>query len=69
MNRIPIVAILLLILPVAAAAETQVSDEAVLRELKEVLWPRAYAQQDVELLDATLAGQGVITNTDENGPY
>ncbi|KAA0224332.1 nuclear transport factor 2 family protein [candidate division KSB1 bacterium] len=30
-------------------------DEATLRHLKEVLWPRAYAEQDVKLLDSILA--------------
>lgn len=119
MNPKIYLAILLMMLPVATAAETPVTDEAILREIKEVLWPRAYAEQDVELLDAILAdefqmvdsegnwttkkdelawiqtnapsyedfefqikrleifpngsaivaGQGVIDNTDENGPY
>lgn len=30
-------------------------DEATLRHLKEVLWPKAYAEQDVKLLDSILA--------------
>jgi hypothetical protein len=30
-------------------------DEAALRELKEVLWPKAYFEQDTELLDRILA--------------
>ena len=33
------------------------SDEGILREIKEVLWPRAYATQDVELLDSILADE------------
>lgn len=31
--------------------------EAVLRELKEVLWPRAYFEQDTKLLDRILADE------------
>ena len=38
-----------------ALAQGERSDEEVLREIKEVLWPRAYATQDVELLDHLLA--------------
>ena len=38
-----------------ASETTRARDEAVLRNLKEVLWPRAYAEQDVRLLDSILA--------------
>ncbi|MBK6427432.1 MAG: nuclear transport factor 2 family protein [Blastocatellia bacterium] len=38
-----------------ASETTRAGDEAVLRNLKEVLWPRAYAEQDVKLLDSILA--------------
>ena len=31
------------------------ADEAALRQIKEELWPRAYATQDVDLLDSLLA--------------
>ena len=42
------------------------SDEAVLREIKEVLWPRAYAQQDVALLDSLLAHEFQMVDADGN---
>ncbi len=42
---------LLLVLPTALAAQ---SDEAVLRHFKTVLWPKAYATQNVALLDSLL---------------
>lgn len=38
-----------------AATEAGRSDEAILREIKEVLWPRAYREGDVALLDRILA--------------
>lgn len=40
-----------------ASATQATSDEAVLRELKEVLWPRAYFEQDTKLLDRILADE------------
>jgi len=46
-------------------AEEQ-SDEATLREIKEVLWPRAYAQQDVALLDSLLADEFQMVDADGN---
>lgn len=42
------------------------SDESVLREIKEVLWPRAYAQQDVALLDSLLAEEFQMVDADGN---
>jgi len=39
------------------AAAATASDEAELRHLKEVLWPRAYFEQDVALLDSILADE------------
>lgn len=42
------------------------SDESALREIKEVLWPRAYAQQDVELLDSLLADEFQMVDADGN---
>lgn len=44
---------LALMVPAFSGATTD--DEAVLRELKQVLWPQAYRQQDVALLDRILA--------------
>ena len=41
--------------PAARAASSQ--DEIELRHLKEVLWPKAYFEQDAELLDTILADE------------
>ncbi|MCM2269090.1 MAG: nuclear transport factor 2 family protein [Thermoanaerobaculia bacterium] len=41
----------------SAAPAATPADEAELRHLKEVLWPRAYFEQDVALLDALLADE------------
>lgn len=38
-------------------ADGPVDDEASLREIKEVLWPKAYFEQDTELLDRILADE------------
>lgn len=38
----------------ASAASNSPDDEAVLRELKQVLWPKAYREQDSKLLDRIL---------------
>ena len=46
---------LCLALPVVALGSEQ--DKATLRHLKEVLWPKAYAEQDVPLLDSILADE------------
>ena len=42
------------------------SDESALREIKEVLWPRAYTQQDVALLDSLLADEFQMVDADGN---
>lgn len=42
------------------------SDESALREIKEVLWPRAYAQQDAALLDSLLADEFQMVDADGN---
>jgi hypothetical protein len=39
-------------------------DEAVLRELKQVLWPKAYREQDVVLLDGILADEFQMVDGD-----
>jgi len=43
------------LLPVQTSSVDRAQDEATLREIKEVLWPRAYLEQDTELLDRLLA--------------
>jgi hypothetical protein len=54
-----------LALGTAGAAE-QSADEAALRELKEVLWPRAYFEQDTELLGRILAPEFQMVDGDGN---
>jgi hypothetical protein len=39
-------------------------DEALLRELKEVTWPRAYREKDVALLDRILDTEFVLVSAD-----
>jgi hypothetical protein len=39
------------------AATERAADEAALREIKEVLWPRSYFNQDTRLLDRILADE------------
>jgi hypothetical protein len=48
----------------ARAAES--ADEAAIRELKEVLWPRAYFEQDTALLDRILAPEFQMVDGDGN---
>jgi len=42
------------------------SDEETLRHLKEVLWPKAYAEQDVALLSSILADEFQMVDGDGN---
>ena len=42
------------------------ADEAALRELKEVLWPKAYFNQDTKLLDQILAPEFQMVDGDGN---
>jgi len=64
-----------LAVPPIAAADTP--DQATPRHLKELLWPRACAEQDIALLDSILAdkfqmidaGEGTTRGRDEDGPY
>lgn len=42
------------------------TDEAALRELKEVLWPKAYFEQDTKLLDRILAPEFQMVDGDGN---
>lgn len=48
-----------------AVADTS-ADEAALRELKEVSWPKAYFEQDTELLDRILAPEFQMVDGDGN---
>jgi hypothetical protein len=50
----------------AGAARESESHEAPLRHLKEVLWLKAYAEQDQELLDAILADEFQMVDADGN---
>lgn len=43
--------------PLAVVAEAEPDDVRALREIKEELWPRAYREGDVALLDRLLAGE------------
>ena len=50
----------------SAFAGDPASDEAALRELKQVLWPRAYFKQDTKLLDRILADDFQSVDGDGN---
>jgi ketosteroid isomerase-like protein len=65
--RTAVLIAVLLMIPVAGflGAEEH-SDEAALREIKEVLWPRAYARQDVALLDSLSADEFQMVDADGN---
>jgi len=49
-----------------AAAADRSADEAALRELKEVLWPKAYFEQDTDLLGRILAPEFQMVDGDGN---
>lgn len=49
-----------------AGAADRTADEAALREIKEVLWPKAYFEQDVELLGRLLAPEFQMVDGDGN---
>jgi hypothetical protein len=49
-----------------AGAADRSADEAALRELKEVLWPKAYFEQDTELLGRILAPEFQMVDGDGN---
>ena len=57
--------VLIALSPVPLGAEAT-SDAKILREIKEVLWPRAYAQQDVALLDSLLAEEFQMVDAEGN---
>jgi hypothetical protein len=50
----------------SVASASRRSDEETLRHLKEVLWPRAYAEQDVALLNSILADEFQMVDGDGN---
>jgi hypothetical protein len=49
--------VIIALLTVSPAAAEKKSDEDVLREIKEVHWPMAYAEQNTQLLDSILADE------------
>jgi ketosteroid isomerase-like protein len=49
-----------------AALAGEPDDEAALRRIKEELWPRAYATQDVDLLDSLLAPEFQLIDAEGN---
>lgn len=53
-------------LAVSLVVGDQRDDESVLRELKQVLWPQAYREQDVALLDRILADNFKMIDGDGN---
>jgi len=61
-----LIGVILIALSSGSLGAEERSDEAVLREIKEVLWPRAYAQQDVALLDSLLADEFQMVDADGN---
>lgn len=59
----------LVVLTAGCAPRTVVdatADEAALREIKEMLWPKAYAEQDVALLDSLLADEFQMVDAEGN---
>jgi hypothetical protein len=65
MLLVPAVACALLAAP-APAAPADTADQAALREIKEVLWPRAYREGDAALLDRLLADEFQMVDGDGN---
>ena len=59
-------AVLVLLVALAGATASTDSDEATLRHLKEVVWPKAYAEQDVKRLDSILAPEFRRVDADGN---
>lgn len=50
----------------ATAVADTTADEVALRKLKEMSWPKAYFQQDTQLLDRILAPEFQIVDGDGN---
>jgi ketosteroid isomerase-like protein len=59
-----VLALYLIAMPVLA--EESRTDEEQLREIKEVQWPKAYAEQDVELLGRILAPEFQMIDSEGN---
>ncbi len=62
----PLLGLLLCTTISPAAGQDRAADEAALRHLKTVLWPRAYQQQDAELLDRILDERFQVIDADGN---
>lgn len=61
-------ALFLALLPsITTLASDRSADEAALREIKEVLWPKAYFTQDTKLLDRILAEE--FQSVDDEGNW
>jgi hypothetical protein len=58
---------LTLLLPTFAPASDPSADQAALREIKQVLWPKAYLTQDTKLLDRILADE--FQSVDDEGNW
>ena len=67
-NRVFVLLLVLVfaLMSVSSFAGEDRSDEEVLREIKEVLWPQAYATQDVDLLDSILAEEFKMVDAEGN---
>lgn len=52
--------------PSDASSADRSDDEAAIRELKEVLWPKAYFEQDTKLLDRILAPEFQMVDGEGN---
>lgn len=66
MPRTIAAAIVFFFLATTGTVQGSDADQQTLRHLKEVLWPRAYAEQDVKLLDAILADEFQMVDADGN---
>lgn len=53
--RLSLSAVVFAALPLSHVSADEIADQARLREIKEVLWPKAYREQDAALLDQILA--------------
>lgn len=66
MLRAACAAVLISLVTVPSSVGDPRSDEEILRELKEVLWPRAYFEQDDDLLDSILAEEFQMVDAEGN---
>jgi ketosteroid isomerase-like protein len=63
-RSIPAALVLVFVLAIVGNVQGADVDQDTLRHLKEVLWPRAYAEQDGKLLDAILADEFQMVDAD-----